>query len=80
MVGVHETVAAQYTEGELLALMDTRAGGADRKGIYARQNGDRTTPLPLRHHLRQVAKGWMLVDIDDEEGTRAVLAVLAARG
>jgi hypothetical protein len=74
MVGVSEQVAAQYTEGGLLALLDTRPGGADRKGIYQRgQAGDRTGPLPLRHHARQVAQGWQLVQVVDEPGTRDTL-------
>ena len=71
MIGVHETVSQQFSDGELVRLL---SNAFDQRGIYERQPGDRTGALPLRHHLRQVAKGWQLVEVVDVDGVKRALS------
>ena len=70
MIGLSEALAADlaargYTEADVARLFGPLAYRGEVSVVYARPNGDRTSPLPSSLHRYYTAKGFTAVEIID---------------
>jgi hypothetical protein len=72
MIGISAQLATDladrgYSDAEIAQLFDPRAHKGEVRVIYARPNGDRTSPLPSsRHSYYHFAKGWVAVALEND--------------
>ena len=65
MVGVSDGLVRRYGEQQLLSVFQHGPNRPFRVGRYARENGDLSSWLSLKHHLTYARKGWTLTEIRD---------------
>jgi hypothetical protein len=63
MIGISDDIAKRYSEADLQRLFGKFAHRGQVDVIYARPNGDRTSPTPSSLHTYMVAKGFVAVEI-----------------